>query len=392
MKPKIFNIYVIKNVSMATAFIAVTLAAIIMMTQSIKFLELIIDSGASSGAFWALVFMALPRFFEVILPIALMIAGIFVYYRMISDSEVIVMRSAGASPLQMAKPALIVGVMVTLIVGVISAWLAPVSLAKMHKMRQVVKAQYSTLLFQDGVFNEVGKYLTVYIDGRNDKGELEGLLIHDSRPTNPVPVTVVAKRGVVVATDTGQQVLVYNGSRQDFNKRNGALNRLDFERYTIDLPDSGVVGEYWKEPDERTFYELVYPEKDNITDEKNKREFMVEANRRVAGMFLPLTFISVALCFLLLGPLNRKGQGMRVAMAVMSAIILQSLFLGSASLATQNIFGVVLLYLVVLVPLVFGLFVLSPFGETLRHDALFRPHKNIYGKNKKSTQKPMEAA
>jgi lipopolysaccharide export system permease protein len=383
MKPKIFNFYVIKNISIATAFVAVTLAAIIMMTQSIKFLELIIDSGASSGAFWALVFMALPRFFEVILPIALMIGGIFVYHRMISDSEMIVMRSAGSSPLQTVKPALIVGLMVSLLMFFISAWLAPVSLAKMQKMRQVVKAQYSTLLFQDGVFNEVGKYLTVYIDGRNSKGELEGLLIHDSRPTNPVPVTIVAKRGVVVATDTGQQVLVYDGSRQDFNKRNGALNRLDFERYSIDLPDTSVVGKRWKEPDERTFSELIYPEKTETLDKKNKYEFMVEAHRRMAGVLLPLTFISVALCFLLLGPLNRKGQGIRVMMAVISVVILQSLFLSSASLATQSIIGIVLLYLVVLLPLVFALFVLSPFAEVFRQEILYRYRSKTQVNHKK---------
>ncbi len=375
MKPRIFNSYVMKNVALATAFVAVTLAAIIMMTQSIKFLELIIDSGASSKAFWALVFMALPRFFEVILPIALMIAGIFVYHRMISDSEVIVMRSAGASPLQMAKPALLVGVMVSFLMFFITAWLAPVSLAKMHELRQVVKAQYSTLLFQDGVFNEVGKYLTVYIDGRNEKGELEGLLIHDSRPENPAPVTIIAKRGVVVATDTGQQVLVYDGSRQDFNKRNGALNRLDFERYTIDLPDKSVVGTRWKEPDERTFYELTKPSKSDLLNKENMYDFMVEAHRRVAGTFLPLTFISVALCFLLLGPLNRKGQGMRVMMAVISVVILQSLFLSSASMAMQNILGIILLYSVVFVPLILALFVLSPLGETMRHELLYRYHR-----------------
>ena len=372
MKFKVFDLYVIKNLSVATTFVALTLAAIILMTQSLKFLELIIEAGASSGAFWALAFLALPRFFEVILPIALMVAGLFVYNRMAGDSELIVMRAAGKSPLQMVKPALIVGLMTTLLLLFITAWLAPVSLAKMQKMRQVVKAQYSTLLFQEGVFNEVGKNLTVYIDGRTAKGEMEGLLIHDNRPQNPVPVTVIAKRGVVVATDSGQQVLVYDGSRQDFNKRTGALNRLDFERYSIDLPDSGVVGARWKKPDERTFFELFNPE---ASDQQYKEEFLVEANRRIVGTFLPLTFISVVLTFLLLGPLNRRGQAVRILLAVIAVVALQSLYLSVSSFATKNIVGVFFMYMVVFVPFVLVLLILSPSAELLRWKLLFRSPK-----------------
>lgn len=375
MNFSVFNLYVIKNLAIATAFVAVTLAAIILMTQSLKFLELIINSGASSKAFWVLAFLALPSFFEIILPIALMIAGIFTYNRMTTDSEIIVMRAAGKSPLQMAKPALILGLIITLLLLFITMWLAPASLAGMQKMRQVVKAQYSTLLFQEGVFNEVGKNLTVYIDNRTSEGELEGLLIHDNRPENPTPVTVIAKRGVVVATEEGQQVLVYDGSRQDFNRRTGALNRLDFKRYSIDLPDSVAVDKRWKEPDERTFIELFNPDEENAVDRQYRQEFIVEANRRIAGSFLPLTFISVVLCFLLLGDLNRRGQAYRVLFSVVAVILLQSLFLSISGFAVKNIFGLFLMYFIVFVPFIISLFALSAAGEALRQEAFFRSNK-----------------
>jgi len=373
----VFDSYIIKNLSVVTAFIALTLAAIILMTQSLKFLELIINSGASSGAFWMLAFLALPRFFEVILPISVMVAGVFVYNRMTIDSEIIVMRSVGKSPLQMAKPALILALIATLLLLFITAWLAPVSLAKMQKMRQVVKAQYSLLLFQEGVFNEIGKHLTVYIDKRTPNGELEGLLIHDNRPENPTPVTVIAKRGVIVVTDSGQQVLVYDGSRQDFNKRTGALNRLDFKRYSIDLPDSTAVRDRWKKPDERTFFELLNPDIDNAMDQKSKSEFIVELNRRIAGAFLPLTFISVVLCFLLLGALNRRGQSIRILLAVVGVVFLQSLYLSASSFATKNDMGFLLLYFVVFVPLGLSVLMLSESTEALRQELLFKPRKKV---------------
>jgi len=234
----LYDRYLLKNLGIATAFIAIILAAIILLTQSLKFLELIIESGASSLAFWTLALLAMPRFFEVILPVALMIGVIFIYHRMNSDSELVVMRAAGKSPLQLARPALIIAFMVTLLLLFISTWLAPASLSNMKQMRDTIKNQYSTLIFREGIFNNVGKHLTVYIRHRNEERELEGLIIHDTRPENEVPNTILAKRGVILSSEKGQQVLVYDGSKQDINVKTGALNRLDFDKYSIELPES----------------------------------------------------------------------------------------------------------------------------------------------------------
>jgi lipopolysaccharide export system permease protein len=362
----LFNRYVFKHLAFTTFIIAMILAIIILLTQSLKFLELIIDSGASAGTFWVLAFLALPRFFEVILPMALMIATIFVYNRMIGDSEVVVMRAAGTSPMSLARPALVLGLLVTFILLFITSWLAPATLENMQKMRQVIKTQYSTLLFREGVFNTIGDDLTVYIENRNAKGELEGLMIHDSRAENPAPVTVIAKRGVIVATDEGQQVLVYDGSRQDFNAKTGALNRLNFERYTIDLPEAAAIRNRQKKPDEQTIFELVDKIKTGNLNADENRAYQAEINRRFASPFLALSFTSLVLCCLLLGPLSRRGQSKRITLAVGSVIVMQGLYLSIFNKAEESLVALVLMHMIVFIPLLISLFLLSSFGEKIR--------------------------
>lgn len=374
MKPAyLYDRYILKSLGLAALFTSITLAAIILLTQSLKFLELIINAGASSTAFWMLTFLALPRFFEVILPVALMISTVFIYNRMMSDSEIVVMRSAGKSPMELARPAIALGIMVTLILLFITMWLAPVALSSMLKMRQVIKTQYSALLFQEGIFNSVGKDLTVYISNRNSNGEMEGLIIHDSRDTLAAPVTVIAKRGVIVSSDEGQQVLVYDGSRQDFNAKTGALNRLDFERYTIDLPEAAAVKKRWKEPDERTIWQLLHPNENSADDVKYRDALSAEIHRRIVGPFLALSFVGVVLCCLLLGPVNRRGQAKRIFVAVASVILLQSLYLMFINNPDKNLFKLLALYFVVFVPLIASLLVLSSWGEKLRHKIMYRP-------------------
>lgn len=368
----IFDRYVFKNLALATTVTAIVLAAIILLTQSLKFLELIIESGASSGAFWLLTLLALPRFFEVILPIATMIACLFVYHRMNSDSEIIAMRASGASPYAMAKPAISLSLIVTIILLFITTWLAPTALSSMQEMRQVIKAQYSSLLLREGVFNQIGDDLTVYVHNKNKEGELEGLIIHDSRNDLAAPVSILAKKGVLLLTEEGQKVLVYDGSRQDLNKDTTGLNRLDFERYSIDLPESGEVRLRWKEPDERTFWELLNPDETVKRDVDNIRNFWVESHRRIITPFLTVTFSLMVLSILLLGPVNRRGQSVRVSLSAICVVILQALYLGAVSMAGQGVIGLILMYAIVLLPMLVCGFLVSPYGENLRQSLLFK--------------------
>lgn len=362
----VFDRYLMKNLLWATLFTALSLAAVIMLTQSLRFLELIINSGASSVSFLALTMLAMPRFFEVILPIALMIGTVFIYNRMSADSEMIVMRASGFSPLRLSTPALSLAIVITAIVFLIAAWIAPVSVAKMQSMRVTIKAQYSSLLLREGIFNAVGKDLTVYIHERGKGGELQGLLIHDSRKNLVRPVTILAKRGMIVTEDEAQQVIVYDGSRQEYNPETGALNRLDFARYSLDLPEAGPVRQRWKEPDERTLIELLRPDAESRKNEKMMREFKTEAHRRFASPFLAITYTLISLCCLLLGPLDRRGMVWRIVAASGSVVLLQGLYLVAYNLAKEGTPGLILMYGLVFVPLFICYYLLSEQSEKFR--------------------------
>lgn len=352
----IVNRYIFKNLFLATGFIAVTLAMVIFLTQSLRFLELVINSGASGSAFWMLTLMALPRFFEIILPIALMAGIIFVYNRMTADSEMVVMKSVGLSPIQQARPALLLAGGVTLILLVMTTWIAPASLSGMQQLRQVIKAQYSVMLFRAGVFNPVMPGLTVFVRARDNDGELHGLMIHDTRDASEGPITILAKRGNLVASTTGQQVMVYDGTRQSLNKKNGSLNRLNFERYMIDLPEAGPVRERWREPDERTLWGLLHPDAKDDRASESHQEFMLEIHRRLISPLLAPCFAIIALCALLLGPLERRGLTRRIVLAVGLCITIQGLYLGAFSLArTHHLGGLILMYILVLTPTLIGL-------------------------------------
>lgn len=385
---KTFDLYLFKNLSLITAFIAVVLTLIIFLTQSLRFLEIVMNAGSSGGTFWVLTCLALPRFFEVILPISLMAATIFLYNKLTLDSELIAMRGMGHSPQDLSKPALALGLIVMAILWGITMWGAPLSLSKMQEMRQDLKTEFSNFMFKEGVFNAAGKGLTVYISNKQSNGELHGLIIHDTRDKTKTASTVLAKRGLIIATPEGHQVIVFDGSRQEFNTNTGTLQKLAFDRYTIDLPENKAVGKRWAEPDERTINQLLQPDKANARDLENIREFHVEIHRRFTAPLLALGFPLIALISLLLGSVDRRGQIGRISIAIITIILIQGLFLTSYNLAQNNNTGLILMYVLSILPIGIGIFFLSRRSERARRNIMDIVHS--LGAKIKSLNKPKQ--
>ena len=87
------------------ALIGVTgaLVALIWLTQSLRFVELVVNRGLSLLVFLQLTGLLIPSFIAVILPITTFVVVQFVYQRLAGDRELTVMRAAGLSPLALSR-------------------------------------------------------------------------------------------------------------------------------------------------------------------------------------------------------------------------------------------------------------------------------------------------
>lgn len=349
---------IIKQLSIATIFIVVILAVLVLLTQSLRYLELIVNSGATSLSFWLITLLSLPSFLEIILPIGVVAAILFVYNRMAHDSELVVLRALGFSPLRLAGPALKLSCALAVLLFFVMGWMAPSFKADAIKMRKEITAQMTTLIFREGVFTKASDGLMVFVRNRTKSGYLEGIIIHDSRKSTDQPTTIFAKRGLLVVTETGHQVAVFDGSRQEFDPVKSTVKRLDFDRYTIDMPqDSKPVSARRLEADELTLPQLLN-DKETRTNRGLKREYRVEIQKRFITPLLIPAFTLLGLAFLLTGAYHRRGQSQKILLAAAVIVSVQILFLSSYNIAKNSSNGLALMLLSVMIPGLIALFFL----------------------------------
>lgn len=357
--------YLSKNLFWTAIFVAVSLTLVICLTQSLRFLELIVNSDAPIKLFLQLILYSLPKFLEVILPISLTCSILFIYSRMTADNEIIVMRASGISPRDLARPALFISAFLTAGLFILTLWLTPVSYASMQKLRLVVQNQYSALLLREGVFNTVGKDLTVYIRERTKAGELHGILIHDTRDHEAPPVTVTARRGIMAVQEDTPHVIVYDGMRQQADPATGEMNRLYFNQYMVEVKrNPEKIRARIRDANELTFTELLHPTPSMTI------AFAAEAHNRLLSPLMSFNFTLIALGYLLGGGFDRRGHNRKVVLAVITCLVLEGIFLGFANLAKKHLPFIGLEYLTAGLPFLLGLFILTERGETLARTLL----------------------
>ena len=327
--------YIARQLLVALIGATGALVALIWLTQSLRFVELVVNRGLSLLVFLQLTGLLIPGFVAVILPITTFVVVQFVYGRLAGDRELTVMRTAGMSQLALARPALGVAAMAMLACYAVNLWIVPASYSAFREYQFEIRNRLAAFLLQEGVFTQVSDDLTVYVRSRDVDGTLRGILVEDTREKN-TRATILAERGRLVDGPGGPAVLLENGSREEVDSHNGRLDVLTFAQNTVDLTQTGKNDEVrYRDVNEMSMHELLHPEA-NALMARDAGKFYVEANRRVSAPLTAVSFALVALFSVLAGSFRRHGNVLRPLLAAGAVTSLLAIQLAVANLAARS--------------------------------------------------------
>ena len=311
--------YIFRQLLGALIAVTVGLTALIWLTQSLRFVELVVNRGLSLLVFMQLTGMLIPSFIAVILPITTYVVIQFTYQRLAGDREVTVMRAAGLSPFALARPALVLALLATMAGYWLNLSVVPATLAAFKEYQWQIRNQVAAFLLQEGVFTAVSDKLVVYMRSRAPDGALRGVLVDDARDP-AVRATILAESGQLMSGARGPRVLLLNGSRQEIDRQTGRLNVLTFSENEIDLLDAaGQEGARPADMSEVPVRELLHP---RFALPRDVPKWIAEGHKRLANPLATLSYALVALVSVLTGGFQRHGGFLRPLAAVAAIVVL----------------------------------------------------------------------
>lgn len=343
---------------MGMILVTAGLTCVVWLMQSLRFVEMIVNRGLSAGTFVYMTILMLPSFFPIVLPIALFTVVIFIYSKLVSDRELMVMRSAGFSQSALAGPAILLAIITMLLTYILNLYVMPESWRKFRDMQWNFRYSFAHIVLKEGAFNTLNRDITVFVRERGSEGQLDGVLVHDNR--NPEkPTTYMAEKGALVSTDEAPRLVLFDGNRQEMDRKTGRLSTLFFDRATPDL------GEFIKPPAkrflearERTLDELLNHLDESDIIKRDIGKFTVEAHKRLSSPILSLGFTITGLACLLSGAFTRRSQTRRVVLSIALLVFLQGLTLGLHYYCARNLALIPLMYVNAVLPVVIGYLVL----------------------------------
>jgi lipopolysaccharide export system permease protein len=364
---KLYLLYLLRQLALPTLFATLALSGAIWLSQSLRFVDLIVNKGVPATTFVRLTALLFPSLLLVILPFALFCAVLFVYHRLAVESELTVFKAVGLSNLQIAVPCLLLAGVVTLIDYSISLYFMPLAFRNFRDLQLQIEHDFSYLLLQPAVFNTPANGVTVYVRAYRPNGSLEGVVVHDERQRK-APVTMLAQEGSLVQGPDGPLFILEHGNRQELdtkNPDNPRLSILHFDRYTLDLAANATPPGYRSpKPKELYVQELLDPPASLSKARRMGR--IAEGHKRLTWPLNALVFALIALAALLARGFDRRGLWPSLLIATVGVILDEALNMGIGSLAEKNLALIPLLYVATIVPALVCLAVIAGYRPRRR--------------------------
>ena len=227
---KILNRYFLRQLVAIFVMLMLILTGLAWMMQIMSMMKFLLKYGIDVGSFLGLTALMIPFIASIIVPFVCFIAVIFVYNKMIADNEVTVMAASGLSPLQIARPALILGGVLTALNLLLNVWAVPQSQSLFYDTQWNLQYGMAHMKLQESAFTEISDGLVVYVDqvSGHDLGQV---MLSDMRDED-APSTIFAEKGKLVSTVRGLSLVMTNGSLQ---ASGDSMVTGTFETFDMDL-------------------------------------------------------------------------------------------------------------------------------------------------------------
>lgn len=229
-----FDRYVLSQYLLFFGFFALILVAMFWINRAVVLFDRLIGDGQSALVFLEFTALALPNLVRMVLPIAAFASAVWVTNRLNSESELTVLRATGTSPWQMARPALVFGLITALMMSVLTHFLLPASIGQLQERESDVARNVTAKLLSEGNFLHPAKGVTFYIRQIDPDGTLNDVFLSDRRSPDQSVLYTGARAFLVKDQDQTHLVMV-DGMALRMDTKGRTLSTTVFSDFSYEI-------------------------------------------------------------------------------------------------------------------------------------------------------------
>lgn len=326
---KILNRYFTRQLIAIFIMLLLVLTGLAWMLQIMSMMKFLLNYGVELTSFLGLTILMVPFIISIIIPFVTFIAIIFVYNKLISDNEITVMAATGLSPRQIARPALILAVVLTILHFVLNVWIVPRTQSMFYSTQWNLRYGLAHMKLQESAFTQITDGLVVYVD-KVSGHDLSQVMLSDMRDQD-APITIFAEKGKLVSTTRGLSIVMTNGSLQ---ASGDTLTTGTFDSFDMDLNVADKEGENSFRVRRVPTWTLIKSVLD-APNEKQHKMVLAELSSRLFGPIMNLILAALCATILLRSSLLRRRASFAPAVAVAAMAIVMSMYMSASNMISS---------------------------------------------------------
>ncbi|WCR10158.1 LPS export ABC transporter permease LptF [Paracoccus stylophorae] len=320
--------YILGQMLTLFGFFALVLVSVYWINRAVSLFDDLLNDGQTALVVLEFTALTLPLVISIVLPVAAFAATAYGTNRLSNESELVAMQSAGLSPWRLARPVLVFGVFVGLMVAVLVHGLVPMARARLAERQAEIAQNITAQFLRPGSFQYPARGVTLFIRDVATDGRLLDLFIEDAR--NPDDQTIhTSQEALVVRRDTGPVLILLRGMSQNLRAQ-GDQRRLSVTRFDELSYDIGAMldtrGRTGRDLRDYGTLRLLDPDAALLqATAASAPEARREAHERIAQPLLSPIAAMIGFATLLIGGYSRFGVWRQVFWAILGLIAVQFL-------------------------------------------------------------------
>ncbi|KFE35019.1 LPS export ABC transporter permease LptF [Thioclava atlantica] len=317
--------YILSKLMTLFGFFALVLVSVYWVNRAVLMFDSLISDGQTAAVVLEFTALTLPYVIRIVLPVAAFAATIYAVNRLDQDSELVVMRATGTSNWRLARPVLVFGLIVSVMMAVLVNFLVPAAKARLAERQQEVAQNITAQFLREGSFQHPTAGVTIYIRQISDLGELSDVLLADNRsPTTQT--TYTADKALIVRTETGPKLIMFNGMAQSLRKTTGRLSITRFANFTYDVGSLLHTTSIRPPGLDETMTPALVAARAALPESGEPRARLThELASRIALPLLAPTAALIGFAALMIGTFSRFGMWRQMTLAIGGLVFVQFL-------------------------------------------------------------------
>ncbi len=220
-------------------FFALVLVSVYWINQAVRLFDRLIGDGQSAMVFLEFTALTLPNVIRLVLPMSAFAGAVYVTNRLSSESELTVMQATGFSPWRLARPVMIYGIIIGLMMAILTNFLVPASQAQLKLRETEISRNVTARLLTEGTFLHPADGVTFYIREITPEGALNDVFLSDWRSQDR-SVTYTAAQAYLVKDNDVVKMVMVDGLAQSFSREGNRLFTTNFTDFAYDI--SALIG------------------------------------------------------------------------------------------------------------------------------------------------------